>query len=59
MSGDSLTVSAPDAAGESEASLSRETDVELKDGAQIWRRWIEAEESEDAKSDGSLSKDEL
>jgi len=59
ISGDSLTVSAPDAAGESEASLSRETDVELKDGAQIWRRWLEAEESEDAKSDGSLSKDEL
>merc|ERR1712166_851028 len=59
VSGGSLTVSAPDAAGEEDASLSRETNVELRDGAQIWRRWVGAEESQDAKSDGSLPKDEL
>lgn len=54
----SLTISAGNQS-EEEASLSRETEVELKDGAQIWRRWIDAEEAKETKSDGSLPRDEL
>jgi len=44
---------------DSEANLSRDSEVELRDGAVIYRRWLEAEESKPVSSDGKHGKDEL
>merc|ERR1711865_222053 len=44
---------------DSEANLSRDSEVELRDGAVIYRRWLEAEESKPVSSDGKHAKDEL
>eukprot|EP00656_Telonema_subtile_P013596 TRINITY_DN16907_c0_g1_i1.p1 TRINITY_DN16907_c0_g1~~TRINITY_DN16907_c0_g1_i1.p1 ORF type:complete len:415 (-),score=124.44 TRINITY_DN16907_c0_g1_i1:218-1462(-) len=57
--GGSLSLSAADKSRESEADLSRETQVELKDGAEIWKRWPGAEEAVEAHPDGRLPRDEL
>merc|ERR1711865_1259639 len=44
---------------DSEANLSRDSEVELRDGAVIYRRWLEAEESKPVSSDGKHAHDEL
>lgn len=44
---------------DAEANLNRDSEVELRDGAVIYRRWLEAEESKPVSSDGKHAKDEL
>eukprot|EP00657_Telonema_sp_P-1_P000383 TRINITY_DN10724_c0_g1_i1.p1 TRINITY_DN10724_c0_g1~~TRINITY_DN10724_c0_g1_i1.p1 ORF type:complete len:201 (-),score=58.09 TRINITY_DN10724_c0_g1_i1:90-692(-) len=57
--GKTLTVSSADKSTEREAALSRETEVEMRGGAQIWKRWAGAEESVVVDPSGKRSKDEL
>merc|ERR1712159_47700 len=55
----SLTVSAADKGSETTAMLTRDDQVEMRDGAQIWRRWEAAETAIEQSPEGKISKDEL
>jgi DnaJ-class molecular chaperone len=57
-SGTSLSVGVGPS-GNSEPNLNRDSEVELRDGAVIYRRWLEAEDSKTVSPDGMHAKDEL